>query len=66
MHLDHSGTQGHRRGSLSGGIEYAQSDVWASAYSALAAGAALIAGLSMLAYWGGMVTDNYLYPSFSL
>ncbi|CAL5343688.1 unnamed protein product [Camellia sinensis] len=50
LHLDHSGTQGHRRGSQSGGIEYAQSDVWASAYSALAAGAALIAGLSMLAY----------------
>ncbi|CAL5428374.1 unnamed protein product [Camellia sinensis] len=50
LHLDHSGTQGHRRGSQSGGVEYAQSEVWASAYSALAAGAALIAGLSMLAY----------------
>ncbi|KAF5940937.1 hypothetical protein HYC85_022104 [Camellia sinensis] len=50
LHLDHSGTQGHRRGSQSGGVEYAQSDVWASAYSALPAGAALIAGLSMLAY----------------
>ncbi|CAL5414779.1 unnamed protein product [Camellia sinensis] len=50
LHLDHSGTQGHRRGSQSGGVEYAQSDVWASAYSALAVGAALIAGLSMLAY----------------
>ncbi|CAL5410967.1 unnamed protein product [Camellia sinensis] len=50
LHLDHSGTQGHRRGSQSGGVEYAQSDVWASAYSALVAGAALIAGLSMLAY----------------
>ncbi|CAL5425641.1 unnamed protein product [Camellia sinensis] len=31
LHLDHSGTQSHRRGSQSGGIEYAQSDVWASA-----------------------------------
>ncbi|KAF5939208.1 hypothetical protein HYC85_023467 [Camellia sinensis] len=50
LHLDHSGTQGHRRGSQSGGVEYAQSDVWTSAYSALAAGAALITGLSMLAY----------------
>ncbi|CAL5391900.1 unnamed protein product [Camellia sinensis] len=50
LHLDHSGTQGHRRGSQSGGVEYAQSDVWASAYNALAAGAALIARLSMLAY----------------
>ncbi|CAL5428394.1 unnamed protein product [Camellia sinensis] len=50
LHLDHSGTQGHRRGSQSGGVEYAQSDVWASIYSALAAGAALIAGLSLLAY----------------
>ncbi|CAL5387173.1 unnamed protein product [Camellia sinensis] len=27
LHLDHSGTQGHRRGSQSGGVEYAQSDV---------------------------------------
>ncbi|GMQ09674.1 hypothetical protein CsSME_00052959 [Camellia sinensis var. sinensis] len=50
LHLDHSGTQGHRRGSQSGGVEYAQSDVWASAYSAVAAGAALLAGLSVLAY----------------
>ncbi|THG19978.1 hypothetical protein TEA_001618 [Camellia sinensis var. sinensis] len=48
--VDHARTQGHRRGSQFGGVEYAQSDVWASAYSALAAGAALIAGLSMLAY----------------
>ncbi|THG03469.1 hypothetical protein TEA_022842 [Camellia sinensis var. sinensis] len=51
LHLDHSGTQGHMRGSQSGGIEYAQSDVWASAYSALAAGAALIARLS-IQVWG--------------
>ncbi|XP_028055184.1 CBS domain-containing protein CBSCBSPB5-like [Camellia sinensis] len=50
LHLDHSGTQGQRRGSQSGGVGYAQSDVWASAYSALAAGVALIAILSMLAY----------------
>ncbi|KAL7161126.1 hypothetical protein ACSBR2_041728 [Camellia fascicularis] len=42
LHLDHLGTQGHRRGSQSGGVEYAQSDVWALAYGALAAGAALI------------------------
>ncbi|KAL7161861.1 hypothetical protein ACSBR2_042354 [Camellia fascicularis] len=50
LHLDHSGTQGHRRGSQSEGVEYAQSDVWALAYSAVAAGAALLAGLSVLAY----------------
>ncbi|THG20531.1 hypothetical protein TEA_023413 [Camellia sinensis var. sinensis] len=50
LHLDHSGTQGHRRGSQSGGVEYAQLDVWASAYSALAAEATLIARLSMVAY----------------
>ncbi|KAI7999302.1 CBS domain-containing protein CBSCBSPB5 [Camellia lanceoleosa] len=50
LHLDHSGTQGHGRGSQSVGVEYAQSDLWASAYNALAPGAALIAGLSMLAY----------------
>ncbi|CAL5322675.1 unnamed protein product [Camellia sinensis] len=60
LHLDHSGTQGHRRGSQSGGVGYAQSDVWASAYSALAAGVALIAILSMLAY----LRRNEEEPSF--
>ncbi|THF97262.1 hypothetical protein TEA_008090 [Camellia sinensis var. sinensis] len=57
LHLDHSGTQGHRRGSQSEGVEYAQSDVWASAYSALVVGAALIAGLSMLSYLRRNGTD---------
>ncbi|XVE56563.1 hypothetical protein DITRI_Ditri04bG0021400 [Diplodiscus trichospermus] len=50
LHLDYSGTQGRRRGSGSGSSDYAQSDAWAAAYSAVAAGAAVVAGLSLLAY----------------
>lgn len=51
LHLDYSGgTHGRRRGSSSGGLDYAHQDAWASAYSAVAAGAALVAGLGMLAY----------------
>ncbi|XP_022737069.1 CBS domain-containing protein CBSCBSPB1-like [Durio zibethinus] len=52
LHLDYSGTQSRRRGSGSGSgsLDYAQSDAWAAAYSAVAAGAAVVAGLSLLAY----------------
>ncbi|XVF49596.1 hypothetical protein PTKIN_Ptkin04bG0025800 [Pterospermum kingtungense] len=50
LHLDYSGTQSRRRGSGSGSMDYAQSDAWAAAYSAVAAGAAVVAGLSLLAY----------------
>ena len=50
MHLDYSGAQSHRRGSGSGSLGYAQSDAWAAAYSAVAAGAAVVAGLSLLTY----------------
>ncbi|XVF08683.1 hypothetical protein REPUB_Repub07fG0024600 [Reevesia pubescens] len=48
LHLDYSGTQGRRKGS--GSLEYAQSDAWSAAYSAVAAGAAIVAGWSLLAY----------------
>ncbi|KAG8379443.1 hypothetical protein BUALT_Bualt07G0088900 [Buddleja alternifolia] len=48
LHLDYSGTPGRRKGS---NMEYAQADnAWASAYSAVAAGAALVAGLGVLAF----------------
>ncbi|KAE8123860.1 hypothetical protein FH972_018782 [Carpinus fangiana] len=50
LHLEYSGTAGRRRASSSGDMAYANSDAWASAYSAVAAGAALVAGLGVLAY----------------
>lgn len=52
MHLDYSGS-GHRkkgRGSGSSGLEHAHKDAWAAAYSTVAAGAALIAGIGVMAY----------------
>ncbi|CAA2978717.1 CBS domain-containing CBSCBSPB1-like [Olea europaea subsp. europaea] len=50
LHLDYSRTPSRRRGSNSGSLEYAQADSWASAYSAVAAGAALVAGLGVLTF----------------
>ncbi|XVF54703.1 hypothetical protein PTKIN_Ptkin05aG0202400 [Pterospermum kingtungense] len=50
LHLDYSGRQGRRKGSDSGSLDYAQSDAWAAAYSAVAAGAAVVVGLGLLAY----------------
>ncbi|KAK6148065.1 hypothetical protein DH2020_018977 [Rehmannia glutinosa] len=50
LHLDYSGTPGRRRGSNSSSLEYAHADAWASAYSAVAAGAALVAGLGVLVF----------------
>lgn len=51
LHLDYSGTRGRRRATSSGGLDYyADEDAWASAYSAVAAGAAVVAGLGVLAY----------------
>ncbi|KAL8226524.1 hypothetical protein R6Q57_016356 [Mikania cordata] len=52
LHLDHSGTTNRGKGSQSsaGGLEIDQADAWASAYSAAAAGAALVAGLGVLAF----------------
>ncbi|XP_073035966.1 CBS domain-containing protein CBSCBSPB1-like isoform X1 [Primulina eburnea] len=50
LHLDYSGTPVRRKGSNSGSLEYAQADAWASAYSTVAAGAAIVAGLGILAF----------------
>ncbi|KAL6576328.1 CBS domain-containing protein cbscbspb1 [Orobanche hederae] len=50
LHLDHSGTPGRRKESNASSLGYAQADAWASAYSAVAAGAALVAGLGLLAF----------------
>ncbi|XP_008239489.1 PREDICTED: CBS domain-containing protein CBSCBSPB1-like [Prunus mume] len=51
LHLDYSGTRGRRRGSAGGSMDYAYADsAWSSAYSTVAAGAALVAGLGVLAY----------------
>ncbi|KAJ0548278.1 putative CBS domain-containing protein CBSCBSPB [Helianthus annuus] len=51
LHLDYSGTSNNHRGSQSSAkaMEVHQADAWASAYSAAAAGAALAAGLGVLA-----------------
>ncbi|KHG27053.1 CBS domain-containing CBSCBSPB5 -like protein [Gossypium arboreum] len=50
LHLDYSGTKTRRRGSDSGSMDYANSDAWSAAYSTVAAGAAVVAGLGLLAY----------------
>lgn len=50
LHLDYSGTRPLRRDAGTGGLEYAQREAWASAYSAVAAGAAFVAGMGLLAY----------------
>lgn len=52
LHLDYSGS-GHRRrrgGSGSGTMDFVYGDAWAAAYSGMAAGAALVAGLGVIAY----------------
>ncbi|KAB1217475.1 CBS domain-containing protein CBSCBSPB5 [Morella rubra] len=50
LDLDYSGTRGRRRATPSGDTEYAYADAWASGYRAVAAGAALVAGLGVLAF----------------
>ncbi|XP_076882276.1 CBS domain-containing protein CBSCBSPB5-like [Bidens hawaiensis] len=53
LQLDYSGMPRTRKGSSrggSGGLEHAHADAWASAYSSVAAGAALVAGLGVLAF----------------
>ena len=54
LHLDYSGMPKYRKGSSAaasgGGLEQAHPDAWASAYSSVAAGAALVAGLGVLAF----------------
>ena len=50
LHLDNSGSKGRRRASGSTSVDYAHADAWAAAYSTVAAGAALVAGLGVLAF----------------
>ncbi|CAM8925026.1 hypothetical protein QQ045_021853 [Rhodiola kirilowii] len=50
LHLDYSGIAGRRRASGSESLEYAHVNAWKSAYSTVAAGTALAAGLGILAY----------------
>ncbi|KAH0706316.1 hypothetical protein KY285_012272 [Solanum tuberosum] len=48
LHLDYSGKHGRRKGSSSNSLD--TQSAWASAYSAVAAGAALVAGLGVIAF----------------
>jgi len=48
--LDYVGVGRRKRGGGSSDFEYARKDAWASAYSAVAAGAALVAGLGVMAF----------------
>lgn len=50
LHLDYAGVGRRKRTSGSTNFEYAGRDAWASAYSTVAAGAALVAGLGVMAY----------------
>uniref|UniRef100_A0A0E0JNZ0 CBS domain-containing protein n=1 Tax=Oryza punctata TaxID=4537 RepID=A0A0E0JNZ0_ORYPU len=50
LHLDYAGVGRRKRGGGGSDFEYAGKDAWASAYSAVAAGAALVAGLGVMAY----------------
>ncbi|KAL0429616.1 UNVERIFIED_CONTAM: CBS domain-containing protein CBSCBSPB1 [Sesamum radiatum] len=50
LHLEYLGPSRLRRGSSSGSMGHAQADASASAYGAVAAGAALVAGLSVYAF----------------
>ncbi|CAO1947083.1 unnamed protein product, partial [Urochloa humidicola] len=50
LHLDYVGVGRRKRGGGSTDFEHAGKDAWASAYSAVAAGAALVAGLGVMAY----------------
>ncbi|KAK8973432.1 hypothetical protein V6N11_064676 [Hibiscus sabdariffa] len=50
LHLDYSGMKDRRRSSNSRSLDYANSDAWTTAYNTVAAGAAVVAGLGLLAY----------------
>lgn len=50
MHLDYSGTRGYGT-EANLGLEYAESEAWASAYHTVAAGAAIVAALGLLAFF---------------
>nr|XP_043635418.1 CBS domain-containing protein CBSCBSPB1-like [Erigeron canadensis] len=52
LHLDYSGIPKYRKGASTeaGSMDYIQRDAWTTAYSSVAAGAALVAGLGMVAF----------------
>ncbi|XP_071742517.1 CBS domain-containing protein CBSCBSPB1-like [Rutidosis leptorrhynchoides] len=51
LHLDYSGTPKRRIGSTEkSSLDFVQRDAWTTAYSSVAAGAALVAGLGMVAF----------------
>ncbi|KAH7664076.1 PB1 domain-containing protein [Dioscorea alata] len=50
LHLDYSGSGVQKRSGRSGSLDVSHKDAWASAYSTVAAGAALVAGLGVMAY----------------
>ncbi|XP_027343168.1 CBS domain-containing protein CBSCBSPB1-like [Abrus precatorius] len=50
LHLDYPGARDYGTDSSSGNLENASSEAWSSAYSAAAAGAAIVACIGLLAY----------------
>ncbi|XP_039017162.1 CBS domain-containing protein CBSCBSPB1-like isoform X2 [Hibiscus syriacus] len=50
LHLDYSGMKDRRQTSNSRSSDYANPDAWTTAYNTVAAGAAVVAGLGLLAY----------------
>lgn len=50
LHLEYSNSGGGHKKKSGSGLDYAPKDTWASAYSSVAAGAALVAGLGVMAY----------------
>jgi len=50
LHLEYPDSGGVWKKRSGSGLDYAHKDTWASAYSSVAAGAALVAGLGVMAY----------------
>ncbi|KAK1306259.1 CBS domain-containing protein CBSCBSPB1 [Acorus calamus] len=50
LFLDYSGSGVHKTRGTSGSLDFASKDAWSAAYSTVAAGAALVAGLGVMAY----------------
>ncbi|XP_020261085.1 CBS domain-containing protein CBSCBSPB1-like isoform X1 [Asparagus officinalis] len=50
LHLEYPNSGSGRKKKSGSGLDYAHKDTWASAYSSVAAGAALVAGLGVMAY----------------
>ncbi|CAJ1937491.1 unnamed protein product [Sphenostylis stenocarpa] len=50
LHLDYTGTRGYGSDSSSVSLKYGNSESWATAYTTVAAGAAIVAALGLLAF----------------